>query len=61
LEDGTDCDSGKEWIMWVKTAEPSVESPNSVTIEMAISKLINRKATGQDQTPAKLITRVEKS
>jgi hypothetical protein len=48
LEDGTDSDSGEEWIMWVKTAEPSVEPPNSVAIEMAISKLINRKATGQD-------------
>jgi len=41
--------------MWVKTAEPSVEPPNNVAIEMAISKLINRKATGHDQIPAKLI------
>jgi hypothetical protein len=41
--------------MWVKTAEPSVEPPNNVAIEVAISKLINRKATGHNQIPARLI------
>ena len=41
--------------MWVKTAEPSVEPPNNVAIETAISKLINRKATGHDQIPAKFL------
>jgi len=55
LEDETTSASGKVWIMWVKTAEPSVEPPNNVAIEMAVSKLINRKATGHDQFPAKLI------
>jgi len=55
LEDGTASDSGEEWIMWVKTAELSVEPPNNVAIEIAISKLINRKATGHDQIPAKFL------
>jgi hypothetical protein len=41
--------------MCIKTAEPSVEPPNNVAIEMAISKFISRKATGHDQIPAKLI------
>jgi len=41
--------------MWLKTAESSVEPPSNVAIEMAISKLINRKATRHDQILAKLI------
>jgi hypothetical protein len=55
LEGGTDSDSGQEWIMWVKTAETSVEPPSSVAIEMAISKLINRKEIGHDQILPKMI------
>ena len=55
LEDGTASDSGEEWIMWVKTAEPSVEPPSNVAIKMVTSRFINRKATGHDQIPAKLI------
>ena len=39
----------------VQTAEPNVEPPNDVDIEMAVSKLRNGKATGHDQIPAKLI------
>jgi hypothetical protein len=43
--------------MCTQTAEPS----NGVDIEMAIIKLIYRKATGRDQIPAKLIKKEEKS
>ena len=39
--------------MCVQTAEPYVEPPNDVVIEMAVSKLRNGKATGHDQIPAK--------
>jgi hypothetical protein len=46
--------------MWVKTAEPSVEPPSSIAIEMAISKLINRKAIGHDQILPKMIKESEK-
>jgi hypothetical protein len=41
--------------MCVQTAEPYVEPPNDVDIEMAVSKLRNGKATGHDHIPAKLI------
>jgi len=41
--------------MCIQTAEPYVEPPNDVDIEMAISKLKNGKATGNDQNPAELI------
>jgi len=54
LEDETDSDRGEEWIMWVKTAEPSVEPPNSVAIEMAITKLINRKSNWTRSNPGQI-------
>jgi hypothetical protein len=41
--------------MCVQTAQPYVEPPNDVDIEMAVRKLRNRKATGHDEIPAKLI------
>jgi len=41
--------------MCVQTAEPYVEPPDDVDIEMAISKLRNGKATGHDQISARLI------
>jgi hypothetical protein len=41
--------------MCLQTAEPYVEPPNDVDIEMAVSKLRNGKATLYDQIPAKLI------
>jgi len=40
--------------MCVQTAEPYVEPPNDVDTEMATRKLKNRKATGNDEIPAKL-------
>jgi len=55
LQDGTDNDSGEDCTMCIKTAETYDEPPSNVDIEMAISKLKNRKATGRDQTPAELI------
>jgi hypothetical protein len=42
-------------MMRVQTAEPYVELPNDVDIEMAISKLKNGKASGPDQIPVELI------
>jgi hypothetical protein len=39
----------------IQTAEPYVEPPNGVDIEMALSKLKNRKATRHDQIPDELI------
>jgi len=47
--------------MCVPTAEPYVEPTNDVDTEMAICKLKNRKATGYDQIPAKLIEEGKKS
>ena len=44
-----------EWTVTVQTAEPHVEPPNDVDIEMTVSKLKNEKATGHDQIPPKLI------
>jgi len=41
--------------MSVQTAEPYVEPPNDVDIEMAVSKLKNGKATGHDQIQTELI------
>ena len=41
--------------MCVQTAEPYIEPPNDVKIEMAVSKLKNGKATGHDQILATLI------
>ena len=55
LQDGTDNDSGEQRTMCVQTAETYGEPPSDVDIEMAISKLKNRKATGRDQIPAELI------
>jgi hypothetical protein len=55
LQDGTDNGSGEECTMCVKSAETYGEPPNDVDIEMAISKLKNRKATGHGQIPGKLI------
>jgi hypothetical protein len=43
-----------ESTMWVETAEPYVEPPNDVDIEMAKSKLKNGKASGLDHIPAEL-------
>jgi hypothetical protein len=40
--------------MCVQAAEPYVEPPNDVDIEMAVSKLKNGKATGYDQILAKM-------
>ena len=54
-QDGTDNDSGEDWTMCVPTAEPYVEPPNDVDIEMAISKFKNWKTTGHDQIAARLI------
>ena len=46
----------------IQTAETYGEPPSDVDIEMAISKLKNRKATGHDQIPAQsIIKRGEKS
>jgi len=42
LEDGADNDGGEERTMYLQTAEPYVEPPNNVDIEMAISNLKNR-------------------
>jgi hypothetical protein len=39
----------------VQTAEPYVEPPNDVDIEMAIRKLQNRKAAGYDQITAAFV------
>ena len=47
--------TGEECTQCVKTAETYCEPPSDVDIEMAISKLKNRKATGSDQIPAELI------
>jgi hypothetical protein len=55
LQDEMDNDSGEEWTMHVQTAEPYAESPNDVYREMAVSKLKNGKATGQDQIQPELI------
>ena len=41
--------------MCVQAAEPYVEPPNDVVVEMAISKLKNWKAAGYDQIPAEMI------
>ena len=38
-QDGRDNDNGADWTMCVQTAEPYVEPPNDVDIEMAISNL----------------------
>jgi len=50
-----DSDGGEDWTMSVQIAEPYVEPPDDVDMEMAISNLKNRKATGHDQIPPKLI------
>jgi hypothetical protein len=55
LQDGMGGDSGEELTMCIQTAEPYVEPPNDVDIEMPISKLKNGKATGHDQIPAQPI------
>jgi hypothetical protein len=55
VKDGTDSDGAAEWTMRVQPAEPHVEHPNDVDIEMAIRKLKNGKATGHDQIPVELI------
>jgi len=41
--------------MHIQTAEPYVEPPNDVDIEIAISNLKNGKATGNDQNPAEMM------
>ena len=61
LQYETGNDSGEDWAMCVPTAEPYVEPTNDVDTEMAICKLKNRKATGYDQIPAKLIEEGKKS
>jgi hypothetical protein len=48
-------DSGEELAMCIQTAEPYVEPPNDVDIQMEISKFKNGKATGHNQIPAELI------
>jgi hypothetical protein len=50
-----DSGGGEDWTMSVQIAEPYVEPPNGVDMEMAVSKLKNRKATGHYQIPPKLI------
>jgi len=45
--------------MCIQTAETYGEPPSDVDIEMTISKLKNRKATGRDQIPAKSIIKKE--
>jgi hypothetical protein len=47
--------------MCVQTAEPCVEPPNDVEMEMATSQIKNRKATGHDQISTTLIKDEEKS
>ena len=37
--------------MCVQTAEPYIEQPNDVEMEMATSQLKNGKTTGHDQIP----------
>ena len=49
---GTDSESGEEWTMYVQTAEPYVELPNDVDIEMTISILKHGRETGHDQSMA---------
>jgi hypothetical protein len=48
-------DSEEEWTMCVQTAEPYVEPPNDVEMEMATSQLKNGKATSHDKIPTTLI------
>jgi len=55
LQDGTDIDSAEEWTMCIQAAEPYVEPPNDVDIEMAGGKLKNGKASGHDPVWARLI------
>ena len=55
LQDGMGGDSGEELAMCIQTAEPYVEPPNDVDIQMEISKFKNGKATGHNQIPAELI------
>ena len=60
MQDGTDSDS-EEWTMCVQTAEPYVEPPNHVEMEMATSQLKNGKASGHDQIPTAFIKEEDKS
>jgi hypothetical protein len=57
LQAGTDSDSGEEWTMCVRTAEPYVGPSKFVDIEMAISKMKNEKASGHDKIPVELMKR----
>jgi hypothetical protein len=59
LQEGTNNDSGEECTMCIQTAETYGEPPSDVDIEMLISKLKNRKATGRDQILAELIIKRE--
>jgi len=45
----------EEQTMCTQTAEPSTEPPNGADIEITVSKLIYRKATGRDHILAELI------
>ena len=42
LQDWMDSDGGEDWTMSVQIAEPYVEPPDDVDMEMAISNLKNR-------------------
>jgi hypothetical protein len=55
LQDGTDSDSVEEWTMCIQAAEPYVEPPNDVDVEMTVGKLENGKIAGHDPIPARLI------
>jgi hypothetical protein len=41
LKDGTENNSGEEWVMCIQTSGPYAESPNDVDMEMAVSNLKN--------------------
>lgn len=53
-QDGTDNDSGEEWTMCVKSAEPHA-APQMMYAETAVNKQKSGKSTGHDQFPAKLM------
>jgi len=60
LQDGKVSYSEVEWTMCVQTAEPYVEPPSDVEMEMKTSQLKNGKATGHDQMPTTLIKEEER-
>ena len=45
----------------LSTAEPNVDPPDEIDIDMAINKLKNNKAPGADNIPAELIKKEERN